>query len=301
MLGCESMRVLVIGRDGQVGHELCALLADCHELTALGRPELDLADADALAAAISAAKPEIIVNAAAWNDVDGAESHADEAMRINRDAVADLGRLATQHRAALIHYSSDFVFDGTKGAPYVEDDPPNPLGAYGASKLAGETALFERACPAIVLRTAWVYSLRRKSFVSTILRLARERPELRVVDDQIGNPTSATELAKATIALIERLGTDPHATAISHAGIYHLACGGSCSRYELARAAIELDPWRDEHVVRAILPISSTEFPTPARRPSQVSLDCSKVQRTFALQMAPWRDALVTALARTTA
>jgi dTDP-4-dehydrorhamnose reductase len=291
------MRILVIGENGQLGHELCSLLAEKHDLHAPPRSELDLADPDRLARTVAGARPEIIVNTAAWNDVDGAERDPDGALRINRDAVRKLGELAIEHRAALIHYSTDFVFDGSKGSPYLETDAPNPLGAYGRSKLAGEQALLETNAPALILRTAWVYSLRRKSFVSSILRLARERPELRIVDDQVGNPTYAADLAKATADLIAKLGADPHAAATEHRGLYHLAGTGSCSRFDFARSILELDPFREEHVVRALVPVASSEFPMPARRPTNAPLDCTKIARRLDVLMPHWGDGLARALA----
>ena len=272
------------------------MMAKSHELFAPSRTELDLGDPASIAGAVSRSRPELIANTAAYNDVDGAEREPGAALRINRDAVAVLGEQALRHRAALVHYSTDFVFDGKKAAPYLESDAPEPLGAYARSKLAGERALLDLRAPALILRTAWVYSLRRKSFVSTILRLARERQELRVVDDQVGNPTYCADLARATVELAERLGPDPHAGAVEHAGVYHAAGGGSCSRFELARAVLELDPRREEHVVRAVLPISSAEMLAPAPRPASAPLDCTKLERRFGIRLPPWRDALKRAL-----
>lgn len=289
------MRVFLIGVSGQVGHELGSALREM-ELTSPARGALDLGDLAALRAALNAARPQVIVNAAAYTDVDGAERDREGALRLNRDAVAVLGEFALERSAALIHYSTDFVFDGAKGAAYVEGDATNPLSVYGASKLAGENALREMKAPAIVLRTAWVYSLRRKSFVSAILKLARERSELKVVGDQVGNPTFCRDLAAATARLVERLGADPHAEIEAYAGVYHLAGSGSVNRFELAKRALELDPNRREHRVTSLIQVPSTEFPAPAQRPLFAPLDCGKIERRLGLRLPAWDDALARAL-----
>jgi dTDP-4-dehydrorhamnose reductase len=291
------MRVLLLGGDGQVGHELRGMLTCFAELVCPSRSEADLGEPASVERAVVAARPDLVVNAAAYNDVDRAEKEPETALAVNGDAVAALGALAKRQRFALIHYSSDFVFDGEKGAPYVEDDPPSPLGAYAQSKLAGERALAELDAPAIVLRTAWVYSLRRRSFVSAILRLAAEREELQVVSDQVGSPTFCRDLAFATALLIERLGSDAHARAGVARGVYHVAGGGACSRFELARAVVELDPLRDEHRVQRISPITSSEYPLPARRPSYAPLDSSRFGLRFGIRLPEWRQALARALA----
>jgi dTDP-4-dehydrorhamnose reductase len=291
----DPMRVLLIGANGQLGYELCDTLRG-QNVTALGRKDLDLGDPSAVSAAVTAAEPQVIVNAAAYTDVDGAEADPEGAYRINRDAVGHLGTAARTARAALIHYSTDFVFDGAKGAPYTEEDPTNPLSVYGASKLAGEKALLELGAPALILRTSWVYSLRRKSFVSAILKGARERSELKVVDDQVGNPTFCRDLARATARLLDRLAPDPHAAVEAFAGIFHLAGSGSVNRFELARKVLELDPRRHEHKVDAVLPVPSTAFPSPARRPLFAPLDCSKIERRLGIRLPPWEESLAEAL-----
>jgi dTDP-4-dehydrorhamnose reductase len=289
------MRVFLAGSSGQVGSELLGLFG-ATELVAPARGALDLGDTRALRAAVLAARPQLIVNAAAYTDVDGAERDPEGAMRLNRDAVARLGELACELRAGLIHYSTDFVFDGTKGAPYVEDDATNPLGSYGRSKLAGELALIEMGAPAIVLRSAWIYGLRRKSFVSQMLKLAREKAELKVVVDQVGNPTYARDLAVASAELIQRLDPDPYAAIAPLSGVYHLAGTGSTSRYDLARAVLDRDPRRAEHRVERVIPVASSEFPTPTRRPEFAPLDCEKARQRLGLVLPAWQDALERAL-----
>lgn len=268
------------------------LLKTRAEVIPLTHQDIDLRDAEALEQVLARTRPDLIVNAAAYNEVDKAESEPEVAFAVNAEAVGMLGAYAARERAALIHYSTDFVFDGTKGAPYVETDPPNPLSAYARSKLEGELMLSRIDAPAIVLRTAWVYSLRRKSFVSLMLKLAREKAELRIVTDQIGSPTFARDLARVTTRLVEQLGEQPYHRAKELAGVYHAAGGGACSRYELARAAIELDPKKAEHVVQRILEAKAADFPAPATRPSHAPLDCSKLRERTGLALMPWRDAL---------
>lgn len=286
------MKILLLGAGGQVGYELLPLLQTRAEIVALAHQDIDLRDTEALEQGLARIRPNLIVNAAAYNEVDKAESEPDVALAVNARAVGVLGAYAARERGALVHYSTDFVFDGKKGAPYVETDPPNPLSAYARSKLEGEVLLSRLDAPAIVLRTAWVYSLRRKSFVSLMLKLARERTELRIVTDQVGSPTFARDLARVTARLIEQLGEDPHDRAKELAGVYHAAGGGACSRYELARAAIELDPKKGEHVVQRILAAKAADFPAPATRPSYAPLDCSKLRERLGLALVPWRDAL---------
>jgi dTDP-4-dehydrorhamnose reductase len=290
------MRVLLIGAQGQLGHELRVPLACFTELVSPSRAELDLGAPGVLRAAVTTARPDVVVNAAAYNDVDRAEREPELAERINGDAVAELGALAKSQRFALITYSTDFVFDGKKPSPYVETDATEPLGAYARSKRAGERALLDLQAPALIVRTAWVYSLRRKSFVSSILRLAREKDELRVVDDQVGSPTFCRDLAQATALLVRGLGDDPVGFVEQARGVYHVAGGGACSRYELARAAIELDPRRAEHRLRRLLPCSTLEYPLPAPRPARAVLDSGLFGRRFGIRLPGWQDGLERAL-----
>ena len=260
------------------------------------REDVDVADLDSVRALLDRVRPKLVVNATAYNEVDRAESEPDQALRVNAELVGLLGEHARREQGALIHYSTDFVFDGRKGAPYVETDEPSPLSAYGRSKLAGERALAQMDAPALVLRTAWVYSLRRKSFVSMILKMARERKELRVVTDQVGSPTWCRDLARATVALVEKLGADPGAVAMDARGIYHAGGAGACSRFELARAVLELDPKRSEHVVERLEPVTADAFPAPAARPACAPLDCGKLVARFGVSLLPWKDALAEAL-----
>jgi dTDP-4-dehydrorhamnose reductase len=288
----NAMRILLLGCKGQVGHELGPALGCFAEVIGADLGEIDIADLDALRGYVRRVAPDLVVNAAAYNEVDRAEQDADAAFRVNAGAVGLLGEEMKRSGGALLHYSTDFVFDGAAGRAYREDDATNPLSRYGASKLAGERALAELDAPAIVLRTAWVWSLRRKSFVSAMLKLAREREVLKVVDDQVGCPTSARDLAEATALIAYGARKDVHGAFVEARGVYHAAGAGSCSRFELARAAIELDPAKSEHRVRSLEPVPTSAFPLPAKRPANAPLDCSKLRARFDVALPDWRASL---------
>jgi dTDP-4-dehydrorhamnose reductase len=290
------MKAVVVGAAGQVGAALVGALGSFAEVRPLDRRVLDVSDLDAVRDALRREKPAVVVNASAFTDVDGAERDEAAATRVNRDAVAVMGEECRRLRAGLVHYSTDFVFDGRGSRPYREDDPTGPLGAYGRSKLAGEVALAESEAPAIVLRTAWVYSPGRKSFVASILRLARERETLRIVSDQSGSPTFAGDLAIATALLLHGFQKDPFAACDEARGIYHLAGSGETTRYELAKAIVALDPRAAEHRVRELSPIATSEYPLPAARPAYAPLACGKFKQRFGIQLPPWREALARAL-----
>ena len=291
------MRVLVFGARGQVGAEIVSAVGPFAEVIALGRDDAPLESSVAIRGAIASASPHVIVNAAAMTDVDAAEADEETANAVNGHAVAVMGDEAKRRRALLIHFSSDFVFDGLLRRPYTEDATPAPLSAYGRSKLLGERLLAAAMAPAIVFRTAWVYGLRRRSFVRSILVAARREETLRVVDDQVGSPTSARDLGTATALLLYAARPDPFSQLAGARGVYHLAGQGQASRYELATAALELDPCRPEHIVRRVDPIPSSERPQAAARPSHAPLDCSQAARRFGLTLPPWRESLRRTLA----
>jgi dTDP-4-dehydrorhamnose reductase len=291
------VRIFVLGSDGQLGHELCGIFRAFAELCAATEHDFDMTDPDALHRAISSFSPDLIVNAAAYTDVDGAERNPDLADRINAKAVAQLGQIALERKVGLVHFSTDFVFDGSTSAPYRESDKCAPLNEYGKSKLKGELALIDLQAPAVTLRTAWVYSLRRKSFVSSILRFAREREEMQVVDDQVGNPTYCRDLATVVGLLVWDLRRSPYSRLNEAKGVYHLAGDGHCSRYELALAALEADPKQAEHKVRRVSPVPSSNYQLPAKRPLHAPLDCTLFRERFGLAMPPWKDGLMRALA----
>jgi dTDP-4-dehydrorhamnose reductase len=290
------MEIVLLGSAGQVGLALMGTLGNFARVTGYDIDTLDVGNVNAVREVLRAARPAVVVNAAAFTDVDGAERDEVTAARVNGDAVAAMGDECRKLGAGLIHYSTDFVFDGKASRPYREDDPPAPRCAYGRTKLLGEQALAASGAPAIILRTAWVYSPRRRSFVTSILKAARERETLRVVSDQVGNPTFAGDLAGATALLLYGMRKDPFGAIDDAKGLYHLAGGGWTTRFELAKAAIASDPNAAEHKVREVLPVPSTEYPLPAARPAFAPLDCEKIQRRFGVGLPAWQEALARSL-----
>ncbi len=286
------MRLLLLGKFGQLGYELQRTLGTLGQVSAYDLPEIDLRDQDRLQQLLRTINPQVIVNATAYTAVDKAESEPEVAMAINAQAPALLAQEALSLGAVLIHYSTDYVFDGTKGKPYFEDDTPNPLGVYGQSKLAGEKAIMQIGGAYLTLRISWVYSLRRESFVSKVLEWSRRQPRLRVVSDQISNPTWARMLAEITAQLLAKAETDVVGWCRERTGLYHLAGSGYASRYEWAQAILRYDPKREEQIVAEVLPASTDEFPTPARRPLFSALNCDRFSSTFGLRLPDWDQAL---------
>jgi len=286
------MKILLLGNSGQVGWELNRTLSTLGHLTALDYPEFDMAASDSIRAVVQDAKPNIIVNATAYTDVDKAESEPDLAMAINATGVQILAEEAEKLGAALIHYSTDYVFDGKHGAPYTEADQPTPINTYGQTKLAGEVAVRNTAEAYLIFRTSWVYSLRRPCFVTKVLQWARQHETLRIVDDQVSSPTWARTLAEATAQVIAQARKDPVDYIKDKRGLYHLTDEGACSRLAWAKAILELDPNKHEHVVKQVLPAKSSDFPTPAERPLNSTLDKSLVESAFNLDLPHWKTAL---------
>jgi dTDP-4-dehydrorhamnose reductase len=282
------MRILLLGNTGQLGWELQRCLQPLGEVRGLDYPEIDLATPESLREIIRTNRPEVIVNATAYTAVDLAESKSDLAHAINAKASAVLAEETKTLNAALIHYSTDYVFDGTKGGPYVESDTVNPLNVYGSSKLAGEQAIQSVGGMYLILRTAWVYSLRRDSFVTKALQWARQNETLRLVDDQVSNPTWARMLAEVTAQILARGGDYIR----ERAGLYHLAGDGFASRLEWARLILELDPKRHEQKVKEIQPAPTSDFPTAAQRPLFSALNCDLFASTFGLHLPAWEAAL---------
>jgi dTDP-4-dehydrorhamnose reductase len=282
-------RILLIGKNGQLGWELHRTLATLGELTAIDYPEIDLEHPETGRDLIRKIRPGVIVNAAAYTAVDQAETEQERAWKINALAPGLLAEEASRLSAVFIHYSTDYVFDGEKGAPYIEEDTPNPLNFYGRSKLEGERLVHEAGGISLILRTSWVYSLRQQGgFVSKVLQWSRQQETLRMVNDQIGNPTWCRFLAEITAQLMAP--GDVHIR--EHAGLYHLAGDGFASRLEWARLILELDPNRHEQMVQELLPAPSSEFPTPARRPLLSALNCDKFATIFGLRLPAWKTAL---------
>lgn len=286
------MEILLLGKNGQLGWELQRTLAPLGPLTCLDYEELDLEDFGAVRAIVRDLHPDVIVNASAYTAVDQAESEQEKAFAINGSIPGILAEEALALGANLIHYSTDYVFDGTKGALYSEEDATNPLSVYGKSKLAGEDAIRAVGGAFLILRTSWVYSMRRGSFVSKTMEWSRRQEKMRVVDDQIGNPTWARMLAEIT-ALVLAQG---RVALKDHAGVYHLAGNGFASRIEWSRRILELDPNRQEQVVKEIVPARTSDFPTPATRPLFSALDCSHFTRTFGLELPAWQKSLELAM-----
>lgn len=281
-------RVLVIGAQGQVGSALmrAAWPAGC-ELVGVARPDVDLAAPDSLTEAVTRHRPRFILNAAAYTAVDKAESDRAAAFAANGEAPGVLARLARDSGATLVHLSTDYVFDGSKPAPYVETDPTGPLGVYGASKLAGEQAVAAAGGDWVILRTAWVYDAGPRNFVATMLRLGAQREQLSVVNDQHGCPTSAAEIADAIVAVVASRRADPKGPA----GIFHFSGGGATTWFDFANAIFAEAAKRGQKVP-AVLPIPTENYPTPARRPRNSRLDCSKFSHSFGVALRPWQESL---------
>lgn len=286
-------RILLFGTGGQLGSGLRPLLAAKGTLDAVDQGDLDLRDLPSLRDRIRHSRPDIVINAAAFTAVDAAESDAENARLVNADAPRVMAETVREIGALLIHYSTDYVFDGNARTPYVEDAPTRPLGVYGATKLAGEQAIAATGAHFVTLRTAWLYSNRGKNFLNTMLRLAAERNELRVVDDQIGSPTYADLIAEATVAMLDGLYALDEIRR-ERCGLYHLTCAGETSWRGFAQAIVEGAGYAER--VR-VTPITSAEYPTPVQRPGYSVLSNEKFARTFGIQLPDWRVALQRCLA----
>ena len=279
--------ILVTGSTGQLGFELARLLPRYGDVIAADRARLDLANPDSVVAAVRGAKPDLIVNAGAYTGVDLAEKEAEEAAAINARAPGILAEEAKRIGAVLIHYSTDYVFDGTRTTPYPETAPTSPLNVYGATKLDGERAIAAIGGGALIFRTSWVYGMRGKNFLLTIRRLAEERDELRIVSDQIGVPNWCRSLAEATA----RLANGRPSALADRAGVYHLSATGEASWYDFARAIV------GNVTTPRIIPIATVDYPLPARRPAYGVLDTALFRATFGFALSDWRDGLTRCLA----
>ena len=290
----HGLRILITGPDGQVGWECRRSLQTLGQVLSVGRAHCDLSRADAIRAAVRDASPDLIVNTAAYTAVDRAESEPDLARAVNADAPAVLAEEARRLGAALIHLSTDYVFDGTKPAPYIESDACNPLSVYGRSKLDGELAILASGAAALILRTSWVYATRGHNFLRTIVRLAREREELRIVDDQWGAPTWARSIAEAIAVIAARAGRDRATIAASLAergGLFHMTAAGRTNWHQFAQRLLQriADP---ERRLRSIAAIPSRDYPTPAHRPTNSVLDCTRLAGLWGVALPPWDVAL---------
>ena len=282
------MKILLFGHRGQLGSFLAERLPRLGMLAAYDQHECDLTDPEALRRVIAQERAGIIVNASAYTAVDQAESDEDSARRVNADAPAVMAEAASAQGALLVHYSTDYVFDGKAHTPYTEESATHPNGVYATTKLAGEQAVAAGCAQHLILRTAWLYSNRGKNFFKTMLRLADERTELRVVNDQTGSPTYARLVADTTLAMLEQMYAAGQLQT-ARCGLYHVACGGSATWYEFASNIIRLTGKADQ--VR-VLPIPTSDYPTPAPRPAYSVLSSAKLQRIFGLRLPDWQAGL---------
>jgi len=286
-----TLKILISGQQGQVSRELQARLGDLGQLHVLGRDQLDLAHPERIAERVRAIAPDLIINAAAHTAVDQAESEPELAYAINATAPGIFAEEAARLGVPLIHYSTDYVFDGSKAGRYTEDDATNPLGVYGSSKLAGEQAIAAAGGQHLILRTSWVYSTHGRNFLLTMQRLLQEKPELRVVADQIGAPTWAGTIADSTRQLIERW----QAGQAGAWGVYPLTAQGETSWFGFAQAIGEQLKAQGKPCAN-LVPIPSSDYPTPARRPLNSRLDCSRLQREWNVSQPDWHQALIDCL-----
>jgi dTDP-4-dehydrorhamnose reductase len=298
------IRVLVTGAAGQVGADVVRMLEGRAEVVAHDRTSLDLARPEAIVERMREARPRLVVNAGAYTAVDRAESEPDLAHAVNARAPGVLADEARRLGALLVHYSTDYVFDGRKPAPYEEGDATDPLNVYGASKLAGERAIAGSGCEHVILRTSWVYAPRGRNFMLTVLSLAATREEIRVVADQRGAPTSSRELARATLALFgavaprHPLTNEDLARVASRSGLYHATAGGETTWFGFAEAIFREWSRHRGAAFRAprLVPIPTRDYPTPARRPANSVLSNERLQRTFGIRLAPWNEGLAEAI-----
>ena len=280
------MHILVLGKNGQVGQELARRYSSREDVLLMGRSECDLSNPDSIRAVLRQVEPEVVINAAAYTAVDVAEKESDLCFAVNAIAPGVLAEETSRLHALLVHYSTDYVFDGEKEGPYVETDPVCPLNVYGRSKAEGEAAIAQLAEEYVTLRTSWVYGARGKNFLRTMLRLGAERPELKVVDDQVGSPTSASAIAAATVRLVDEYDAIGAQLPV---GIYHMTAGGATSWFGFARNifnASQLNPRPHVHA------ISSSEYPTAARRPVNSVLSNDKFAQTFGFRLPEWQEQL---------
>lgn len=285
--------ILVFGRSGQVARELAELGEQAgRAMVFAGRETLDLAEHGQIEGLIARIGPSAVINAAAYTAVDKAESEADAAYALNRDAPAAMARACAARGLPFVHFSTDYVFDGALDRPYVETDPTGPTGVYGASKLAGEQAVMAVGGAAIILRTSWVYSVHGANFVKTMLRLAATRDAVGVVGDQLGRPTWARDCAEAALVALDALGSDP-----GLAGVYHLSGGGDATWAQFAAATFEISAQRGGPTAQ-VNPITTADYPTPAKRPANSRLDCGKIQAALHWRARPWRESLAACMTK---
>ena len=282
----KTPKILVFGRVGQVGWELRHKLACLGQVTSVDFPEIDFSKPDSIRAAVRAAEPTVIINAAAYTAVDKAEAAPEPAMAINATGPGVIAEEAKRAGALMVHYSTDYVYDGSKQGPWVETDKPNPLNVYGKSKLAGDEAIAAVGGDYLILRTSWVYGARGANFLLTMLKLSKEKPELRIVDDQTGSPTTSECIAQATADILAQVIT-PGCGLGGRSGVYHFTCAGATTWFGFAKAFLS-----KQAVCPKLTPIPASEYPVPAVRPVNSVLSCDRIAETFGIRMPSWELAL---------
>ena len=288
--------LLLLGKYGQLGRELNRTLLPLGKLVVLDIPELDFTQPDKVVQQIKSLRPNVIINAVAYTNVDQAETQHELCDQINSRTVVAVARAAAEIQAGFIHISTDYVFDGNQNRPYVETDPTNPLNYYAQSKLDAETGIQTSGASYWIMRTAWLYSLTRDDFVRKVLGWSRTKKELKIVDDQVGSPTWARLLAELiTQALVGGKADLPQHIQATQ-GIYHLVGAGAVSRLDWVKKILELDSQPNEQILERLLPAKTSEFPTPALRPLRTPLNCAKFEKTFGLRVPAWDEMLALAM-----
>ena len=298
------MRILLVGQNGQVAHELQRTLACLGSVICRGRsssPPLDLLNPSSIASSIEELAPDLIVNAAAYTQVDRAETEQEAAFIVNAEAVGQIANACRKQQIPLIHFSTDYVFDGTSQKPYREDDPTGPMGVYAASKLRGEELIREADIPHWILRTAWVYGRHGQNFLKTMLRLMAEREDLGIVNDQFGAPTWSRMIAEATALMIARSMIDGRIDFSAHSGTYHLTSAGQTTWYGFAEKIRQLGIQNGvlSETAATLRPITTADYPTPAKRPAYSVLDNQRLAQTFSVQIPDWEESLALCLQET--
>jgi dTDP-4-dehydrorhamnose reductase len=288
----SQLRILIIGSAGQLGVELQKSFADAELITAVDLPTVDITNAPQFRAFIRETNPHVILNAAAYTAVDRAEEQPELAHAVNAEAPRIMAEESLRSKALLIHYSTDYVFDGSKTGPWVETDIPNPLSVYGASKLAGERAVESVGGNYLIFRTSWVYGSHGKNFLLTMLRLGQERDQLSIVDDQIGAPTTSSELAGATHSIVSGILSGKFGDSTSWSGLYHMTCSGSTSWFGFADAIFMRASELIGTKTPELTPILTSAYPTPAKRPHNSVLSNEKLKARFGVELASWESAL---------
>lgn len=295
----NAWKILLIGKEGQVGGQLSTLLQPLGKLVTFGEDDLDLTQADRIRETLREVRPQVIVNAAAYTAVDKAEEEAELAQAVNATAPAILAEEAKRQGAALVHFSTDYVFDGNKPGPYTEEDAPNPLSVYGRTKLAGDEAIQSAGPPHLIFRTGWVYGLQGKNFLLTIQRLAKECDELKIVDDQVGSPTWCRTIAQITANVLSQVLPEHSPGDLSRfeqaSGLYNLVCTGQTSWFGFAKAIVEASPTTRD---TKLIPIPTSEYPTAARRPANSVLATEKLRSAFGITPPAWDITLNYCLSR---